>query len=217
MYKNSKEDILNGELNYSLLSIFSEKLRVGIIGAGVGGFIKAKHFYNQGCYIEVLTKECNSSFDKLCGKNMNIIKKEYYESFLDDKHLIIIAVDDSKIAKKIKDDCEKRYKIYINSTSFIDGMGSVPVQKDLDNIVVGINTRGGNPKGSMMLGNIVASELEKYDNFIGFTTIVRNKVKNIPEIKKSVIGFIATEDFLFFYNKGKGKEVLSMFFDKEGT
>ena len=34
MFKNSEEDILNRGVDFSLISVFSKKLRVGIIGAG---------------------------------------------------------------------------------------------------------------------------------------------------------------------------------------
>ncbi|MGG7176706.1 NAD(P)-dependent oxidoreductase [Clostridium paraputrificum] len=215
MFENNKKDILSREIELSLLSLISNKLRIGIVGAGKAGYIKARHFLKQGCYVEVLSKEENSELMELKGYNLKTIIKEYDRSFIEDKHILIIAINDEEVRDIIKRDCKEMYKIYIDSSSFMDGMGAIPVQRDLDNIVIGINTRGGNPKGSMFLGEKAEVELKKYDNFIGFTTIIRNKVKDIPSIKKSVIDFIFKEDFLFFFNKGKGDTVLRMFFDLE--
>ena len=82
MFKNSEEDILNRGIEFSLISVFSKKLRVGIIGAGRGGFIKAKHFFNQGCLVEVLAKEIGEEFKQFKGENIQIYKKEYDKNFI---------------------------------------------------------------------------------------------------------------------------------------
>ena len=42
----------------------------------------------------------------------------------------------------------------------MEGMGSIPMQKDLKNIVVGINTRGGNPKGSRFIAQKVEETIK---------------------------------------------------------
>ena len=215
MLEDNKKDILNRGVEFSLLSLISNKLRVGIVGAGRAGYINARHFLKQGCYVEVLSKEESLEFMELKDYNFKAISKEYERGFIEDKHIVIIAINEEETIGCIKRDCEDMYKIYIDSSSFMDGMGVIPVQRDLENIVIGVNTRGGNPKGSMLLGEKAELELKKYDDFIGFTTIVRNKVKNIPSLKKSVIDFISKEDFLFFFNKGKENEVLRMFFDLE--
>lgn len=217
MLEDNKEDILNKGLEFSLISLFSKKLRVGIVGGGRAGYIKAKHFFSKGCMVEVLGKSVIKEIEELESNNLKIINKEYEKAFIDNKHLIVIAIDDEEKRKEIKRDCESQFKIYIDSTNFVDGMGSIPMQKDLENIVVGINTRGGNPKGARLLGNKVEEELKKYDDFIGFTTILRNTVKYNEEIKRVVTDFISTEDFFFFYKKGRGKVVLRMFFGEKGA
>lgn len=212
--ENNKKDIPSKKVEYSLISIFSKKLRVGVIGAGNAGFIKAKHFVNQGCQVEVLAKEYIKDFDSLIGDNIKFHKKDYEKSFITDKHLIIIAIEDKNKRDEIKVDCEKEFKIYIDSSSFLEGMGSIPVQRDLDNIVIGVNTRGGNPKGAVFLGDKAYEELKNYDKYIEFTTLARNYVKD-KSYKEDVISFITTEDFHFFYEKGCGKEVLDMFFKEK--
>lgn len=216
MPENNKENFLNIGVEYSLISLFSKKLNVGIIGAGRGGYIKAKHFGEQGCKVEVLAKNEGEYFEKIKSyPNIKMIHQEYYKDFIKDKHLIIIAIDDDKKRNEIKEDCEKEYKLYIDSSSFMDGMGSLPVQLDFDNMAIGINTRAGNPKGSRFVGNKIVEEIQRYDKFIGFTTLVRNRVKSNEEIKKSVTDFMASEDFYFFYENGVAKEIINMFYGEE--
>lgn len=212
MLENNKKDFSNCGVDLSLISLISNKLRIGIVGAGVGGYIKAKHFIGQGSYIEVLTKEVSKEFLTLKSKNLKIINGEYKKEFILDKHIIIIAVNDKETEEKIKKDCDELYKIYIDSTSFKEGLAALPVQRSLKNIVLGINTTGGNPKGAVMLANKATYELEKYDDFIGFITLVRNSVKDRDDIKSQVLNFIVEDDFFFFFQQGKAKQVLRLFF-----
>nr|WP_304358420.1 hypothetical protein [Clostridium paraputrificum] len=88
------------------------------------------------------------------------------------------------------------------------------MQKDLKNIVVGVNTRRGNPKGSRFIAQKVEEELLKYDDFIGYTTILRNRCKD-SSIKKVLTDFISTEDFFFFYKIKKSNIILKMFFKEK--
>lgn len=211
MFKDNKEDISKAKIEYSLISIFSKKLRVGIVGAGRGGFIKAKHFIEQGCYVEILAERFHNNFSNINCDNCKIDKREYNKEFIRDKHLIIIAIDNEEKCNEIRRDCDEEFKIYIDSTSFKQGMGSIPAQIDLNSAVIGINTRGGNPKGAIVLKNKVKDVLEKYDDYISFTTLVRNFAKD-KVYKKEIIDFIGCEDFIFIFEKGYGEKVLEMFF-----
>ena len=164
--------------------------------------------------MDVLAKEIGEEFKELKGENIKIYIKEYDRSFIKNKHLVIIAIDDKNKKEQIKKDCEEESKIYIDSTEFMEGMGSIPMQKDLKNIVVGINTRGGNPKGSRFIAQKVEEELLKYDDFIGYTTILRNRCID-SSIKKVLTDFISTEDFLFFHKRKKSNIILKMFFQEK--
>ena len=57
MSRNNKKDICEGRIDYSSIALLSKKLRVGIIGAGKGGLIKAKHFLKQNSQVFILTKD----------------------------------------------------------------------------------------------------------------------------------------------------------------
>lgn len=215
MSEGNKENISNGDLELSMISLFSKKLRIGVIGLGRGGYIKAKHFLQEGSYVEVISKEYNEFYSKLNNFNFKFILGEYSKEFIKDKHIIIIAIDDKEIIENIKKDCSDEYKIYIDSTNFKEGMGAIPSQRKGKNFVFGINTKEGNPKGTVFLANKVTEYLLEYDDFIGYTTFLRNNVKNNIETKKEIIDFINTEDFLFFYKKNKSNIILDMFYNKE--
>ena len=104
---------LHGELSYAPITLFGEKLKIGVIGAGGGALIKVRNFYNKGSKIEVLALDFLEDFYKFDGDKVKLIKGNYNKDFILDKHLIIIAVDDDMVINEIKNDCEKLCKIYI--------------------------------------------------------------------------------------------------------
>ena len=61
MSKAVKEN-LHGELNYAPITLFGEKLKIGVIGAGRGALIKVRNFYNKGSNIEVLSLDFLEEF-----------------------------------------------------------------------------------------------------------------------------------------------------------
>lgn len=213
MYKDIRKDILQEGLEYTFLSVMSQKLRVGIIGGGKVGYIKGKNFALKGCIVEVLSLDFIEEFYRL--KNINLIKGSYNKDFLRDKHLIIIATDDYNKNLEIKKDCDEEFKIYIFAADYLSGMAVAPVQRELDNISFAVNTKHGNPKGSIMIANKVFDVLKEYDNFIGYSTTIREKAKFVLENKNKIIEFVCSEDFKYIYEKGKDKLVIELFFGKE--
>lgn len=212
MSKNNQNDIFRKRVEYSLISLFSNKLKIGIIGLGKAGLIKAKHFYEQGASLEILTKEKTVDNFPFAGDKVKIINNSYKKSFLEDKHIIIIAINDDNVRNIIKNDCEDLFKIYIDSSSFKEGMGAVPSQINGNNAIIGVNTLGGNPKGAVFLSNKLNETLIKYDDFIGFTTKVRNSIPD-SKLKREVAEFICTDDFYLFYKKGIGEKIIKLFWD----
>lgn len=213
MYEDIRKDILEEGLEYTFLSVMSQKLRVGIIGGGKVGYIKGKNFALKGCIVEVLSLDFIEEFYRL--KNINLIKGSYNKDFLRDKHLIIIATDDYKKNLEIKKDCDEEFKIYIFAADYLRGMAVAPVQRELDNISFAVNTKHGNPKGSIMIANKVFDVLKEYDNFIEYSSSIREKAKFILENKNKIIEFVCSEDFKYIYEKGKDKLIIELFFGKE--
>lgn len=213
MYKDTRKDIPKECLDYTYLSIMSEKLRVGIVGGGKVGYIKGKNFLHKGCNVDVLSLNFIDEFANL--KDINLIKGEYTKDFIKDKHLIIIATDDYNKNLEIKKDCDDEYKIYIFASEYSKGMAVAPVQRELKNISFSVNTKNGNPKGSLMIADKIFNLLKNYDDFIGYSSIIREKAKSIKENKDDIIKFVCSEDFKYIYEKGKDKLVINMFFGEE--
>ncbi len=217
MYGNTKKDISKDRINYAMISLISEKINVGIIGSGRAGIIKARHFIKEKCNVYMITKDnkYNEDLEKLKeNNNFFIFYKAYEDNYILNKHLIIIAVEDNALREKIKIKCDEYAKIYIDCSEFSKGLAIVPIQQNTNNAIIGVNTIGGNPKGSVFLANKIRGDISIYDSYIDFTTRVRNKVLNNEKIKNEVIEFIYSEDFYYFYKKNKGKEIFRLFYSE---
>lgn len=220
MHENTRQDICSrsDKIDYAFLSLISEKIKVGIIGGGRAGIIKAKYFLSKNCNVSLITKNSYDNNEKIKVlkeyNKFNVECREYTRDFILDKHLIIIAVNSLETRENIKRDCEKLYKIYIDCTNFKEGMAVVPAVREKDNLIVGVNTRGGNPKGSVFIAEKISKDLEKYDGFIAYTTVLRNKFKLKPNLKDEALKFIFSDDFYFFYEKGKSERVIKLFYNE---
>ena len=214
MFEDSKAN-LHGELSYAPITLFGEKLRIGIIGAGQGALIKVRNFYNKGSKIEVLALDFLEDFYKFDGDKVKLIKGNYNKNFILDKHLIIIAIDNETIINEIKYDCEKLCKIYINSSRFKEGMGVIPVTRESKFITVAVNTKVGNPRGSVMVAESITESLQEFDEYIRLTGEIRNFLFLDKEIKDDLLKFINSSDCKFFYNKNKIFEVFKLFYDED--
>jgi precorrin-2 dehydrogenase/sirohydrochlorin ferrochelatase len=218
MYEDNREDISSEEINYSYISFISNKLKVGIVGGGKAGTIKARHFIKDEAYVEVLSKTFTEDLVKLSKdfkEKLKLINKEFNYNFLKDKHLIIIAIEDKTLIDKIKNYCEERFKIYIDSADFKAGMGDVPIERNTKNISFALNTKQGNPKGAVLAAEKVKSLLEEYDDFLSFMGKIRTGAKKYPEYKNLILNFIGNEDFKILFDQGKAEKALRNNFPKE--
>lgn len=215
MDKDNRKNIYKPEINYSYISLMSKKLRIGIVGGGKAGTLKAKHFIRNGCYVEVLSKNFDEEIIKLAkcpSANLTLVNTEFSIEFLYDKHLVINAVHDKIIRNHIKEYCDVNYKIYIDASDFTNGMGVVPVQRNIQNVAFALNTKYGNPKGAVFLSNKIEELLNDYNDFIEFISVLRNKSKVIPEYKDDIITFVTREEFKKAFDEGKSEEELRLNF-----
>lgn len=215
MSKDIRENIQTREIEYTYLALMPKKLRVGIIGGGKAGLIKAKNFIKKGCYVEILSKTFLEELINIENNNIVLNRKAYNKDFIKDKHIIILALNDEKIRKEIIRHCEEEFKIFIDCSNFKDGMAVVPVQRETSNISFALNTKIGNPKGAVIVAEAAIKTLKEYNSFIEYSGLIRNKVKKLEQYKKEIIDFISTEDFKFIWEKDKGKLVLRMFFEQD--
>lgn len=214
MPKDVKRDIY-GELNYAPITLFAEKLNVGVIGAGRGALLKTRNYYNKGAHIEVLALDFLEDFYKFDRNKVTLVKESYTTDFIRDKHIIIIAIDDEKLTNKIKIDCESQHKIYINSSNFKDGMGVVPVSRESKYVSVAVNTKLGNPRGAVMIADSITEYIAELDEYIELTSKVRNSITIEKNIKEGLLKFINSRDCKYFYDKNKIISVLKLFYNDE--
>ncbi|AYE33544.1 NAD(P)-dependent oxidoreductase [Clostridium septicum] len=215
MSKNIKKDISNIEKDYIYLSLKSDSLRIGIIGGGKAALIKARSFLKKGCFVEIISKNFNEELLSNRSDCLKLNQGSYSKEFIEDKHIVVIAVDDYELVEKIIVHCDESSKIYVNATDFKNGKAIIPVQRESKNLNFAVSTKLGNPKGALLVANKALSILEEYDEFIEYSSKVRNNAKYIEEYKKEIIDFVCTEDFKFIYNIKKHKEVLTMFFNED--
>lgn len=214
MSENNRENIHeNPELMF--ISLFPSGLKTGIVGGGRAAYIKGETLAGKGCHVEMLARDFSKEAEELQDKGVKLIKGEYCREFISDKHLVIIALNSSEDAEKIREDCEILSKIYIDCRNYKSGMGTIPSQGSVRNISFAVNTKGGNPKAALMLKDIIRKNMKEYDGFIEFINRIRDRAKDLPEYKYEILAFIATEDYKSMWQKNLGKEALLLFFPKE--
>jgi precorrin-2 dehydrogenase / sirohydrochlorin ferrochelatase len=212
MPEDNREDFLPTKLDYTFISLISQKTRVIVIGGGRAGFIKARTFAQRGCSVSVVAQSFINEFDELMHINNVTLKFERYcASQIIDKHLVIIAVSDNNLIGEIVRDCEISCKLYLNCSNFKEGIFVTPVQGETDSISFALHTKAGGPKASLFLRGIVEKKLKGYDGLIQYISCLREKVKGMP-LKEELMEFVSSEDFKFFYSSGVHKEVLQLFY-----
>ena len=113
--------------------------------------------------------------------------------------------------KTITGHCDENSKIYLNCTSFKEGIFITPMQGDTKEIVYSIHTKGGSPKTSRFLADKVHEELKRYDNLVKYVCKLREKIKQMDN-KNEIIEFVSSNDFEFFFEKGAHEIILNMFY-----
>lgn len=215
MFKDFREDIQSGKIDYNYIALMSSKLRIGIIGGGKVAYLKSKTFIENGCFLEIISKDFLEGFLKSDYKNIVLNNNKYNKDFINDKHIIIIAINDDNLRKEIIEDCEQAFKIFIDCIDVKDGMAAMPIQRKIKNIRIALNTSITNPKGSKMLMESIVKNLSEYDEFIEYAGKVRNKAKDLKVYKKEIISFINSEDFKFMWENNKSELALKLFFDED--
>lgn len=213
MCGHNKQDF--SALNYTMISLLSNKINILIIGGGEAAFIKCRTFSKEGCNITVVSKEFCSDFEafqKLY--NVKLIKGKYDESYVDNNHIVIIATDNSETNEGIKAYCDKKCKLYLHCEDYKEGLFVTPVQKNTTNMKFALHTKSSSPKTTLFMSKIIEDKLEEYTDFINYTCSIRNMVKKRAQ-KKEIMDFVCSEDFYFFYTKGLENVILEMFYGIE--
>jgi len=200
------------DLNYTMISLLSNKVNILIVGGGEAAFIKCRTFSKEGCNITVVAKEFCLEFNLLhdiC--NMKFIKDEYDESYVDKNHIVIIATDNNEVNERIKKYCDSKCKLYVYCADYKKGLFVTPVQKNTPNMKFALHTKSSSPKTALFMSEIIENKICEYTDFIDYTFTIRNMVLKKVD-KKEIMNFICSEDFYFFYTLGAQDVILEMFY-----
>ncbi|SUY46909.1 precorrin-2 dehydrogenase [Clostridium putrefaciens] len=200
-------------LDFSFISLISKKIRVLIVGGGEAGYIKTKSFISKGCNVWVLATSFDERFDEFNENGINIIKDTYKESYILDKHLIVIAIQECDITKMIQNQCENLSKLYVTCHNFREGNFVVPMQLSSKEVTFALNVKKGNPSISRYIAGSIVKSLNDVDEFVNFANYIREIVKS-ETFKKEILKFISTEEFKFYFDKGYSNQVLLMFYPR---
>lgn len=199
-----------------MLSLISERINVLIIGGGKAALTKVRTFAERGCSVDLVSKEFLEEFKELKAfKNINLIYDDYNKKYIYDKHVVIIATNSKEVNKEIREDCNELYKLFIDCSSPKEGTCITPCQRNSKNTFFGLHTNSVSPKTSIYLANKIKGELEKYDEFVSFSSSIRNQIKDWDR-KQQIMNFICSDDFYFFYEKEKELTILKMFYPEYG-
>lgn len=210
MSKCNQEGI-SRELNYFGLSI-SSKTKVLIVGGGRAAYIKAKGLIRKSADVTIISESFSGELLKL--KELKLINKSYYKEIIINYHIVIIAIDNIAIKEQIKNHCDELFKLYIDCSDFKSGLAIMQSEGNLKNISYSVSTKVGTPKLSKLLLGKIEGLLKEYDDFALDISRIRTLAKKLDdEKKKAVINFICTEDFKFFFEKGKSDLVIKIFFE----
>lgn len=217
MRGHNKQDF--SVLNYTMISLISNKVNILIIGGGEAAFIKCRSFSNEGCNVTVVSKEFCPEFlevEDLC--NVKLIKDEYNEGYVDHNHIVIIATNSKDTNEIIKKYCDSICKLYVHCGDYKQGLFVTPVQKDTYNMKFALHTKYSSPKTALFMAKIIEDKLCQYTEFIDYTVSIRNKLIKLEinkQNKKEIMNFVCSEDFYFFHTKGLHGDILKMFYENK--
>ena len=213
MSGHNKQDL--SDLNYTMISLISNKVNILIVGGGEAAFIKCRSFSKKGCNVTVVSKEFCPEFLEVEGMcNVKLIKDEYNDGYVDNNHIVIIATNSKETNEIIKKYCDNICKLYVHCEDYKQGLFVTPVQKDTYNMKFALHTKYSSPKTALFMAKIMEDKLCQYTEFISYTFSIRNKVIK-KNVKKEIMNFVCSEDFYFFYTKGFHDTILEMFYKNE--
>ncbi|MGL5149469.1 MAG: NAD(P)-dependent oxidoreductase [Clostridium sp.] len=210
MFEGYRKNIPQGELDLTLVSLISSNIKVGIVGGGRAAFIKATTFKESN--LEILSEDFSEEFKQF--SNCRMIKSEYKTSFIEDKHLIIIATNDTQLNNRIQKECNQYNKLFLNCENPDNGNVKIPAQRKGEGFIVGVNFKRGNPKGAIKAVKIAKDSINELEEYFKLTTLLRNKIKYMTYEKDDLLNFIYDDDFIYFFKKGKERVVLKLFYEE---
>lgn len=195
------------------IALCPEKIKVLVVGGGRAAYIKSKTFVEKGAEIFIISKDFSTDFKEFKGmKNICIKKTDYSSKYIINKHIVVIATDDSRLNSTVREDCRSFAKICIDCSKPSLGNAITPCQRNTKNVYFGVNIKGKSPKTAVFAADKMKKFIYAYDDFIEYTSKLREKI-TAKDCRRNVMNFVCTDDFYFFYKKKKAETVIRMFYD----
>lgn len=202
----------SGEGQFFLVK--GEGTRVLILGGGRAALIKASSLIKRKFTVHCIADRYGDEIKKLAinSDGRLILKTESFnDEVIDNYHIVVIATDSAEFNNHVQQVCTLKNKLFIETTMPEVSQGIMCTTAETESVVYGLMTKGKNPMASVYLSNKAKKALETMDPFIKFITEIRNYIAD-KELRKRVSTFICSDDYRYFYQKGKGVEILIMFY-----
>ena len=174
---------MNSSSSYFPVFVDLSKKHILLIGGGKIARDKLEKLLDFTTNIKVVSKEFSDFTLEIIQKNhINYEKREYKESDLDSVDIVISAIDDIELQKKIYHQSrEKRVLVNsVDSKDFCDFIfGSYIKEEDL---IISISTSGSSPSVSRYLKVFLKKTLPK--NLSSFLRKVKSKRDSLPKGKE---------------------------------
>lgn len=212
MSEDTGKGIPSGKLRLMPVNLIPENIKVLIAGGGEAGFIKLKSFSEKGADVTVISPEFSSYLtDYAQTKNIKFVKRCYQQGDAKNYHIIVIATDDDKANSIIQKECSELCKLCINCISPREGNVTAVISGETEETVFSVSVKDGSPMTSRLLIRGIKRYLDDYGDFIKFASSIRKKLKG-DKNKKEILSFVNSDDFLFFFKRGKAEIILKLFY-----
>lgn len=206
----------------------SNSVKVLVLGGGNAAGIKYRSFDKKGFQIDIYSDEitdeyilkslgfkgaefevaeANVSEDNGIKKRISDWKNVNFKDYV----LIVIATDNDEFNNMCREKCMELNKLFIYCSDFRKGNLSVPMEIETEAVTASISTKMGSPETARFLSGKIEDMLSEYDGFVKYVVDLRRSIKDSMR-KKEVMRFVNSDDFYFFYTRGKSNLVLRMFY-----
>nr|UWI49937.1 bifunctional precorrin-2 dehydrogenase/sirohydrochlorin ferrochelatase [Clostridioides difficile] len=169
-----------------------DDLDIVIIGGGEVAYRKCKNFLDFNKNVTVVSKHILNKFYDLEG-NINIIKDDYKEEYIENSSMIIVATDNSQLNLEIGLYCRENKKLVNVVDNVKISNFTVPSYVKRGDLLISVSTGGKSPS----LSSKIKRELEE-------------KYSEDYEEYLNVLGDIRKEVIKKYQDKNKRKSILNM-------
>ncbi len=188
------------------ISLFSEKIRVLIVGGGRAALIKANAFAARGCRVTILAKSVIDDVANLASDRVEIRIAPYHSSALAGHHLVVIATDDDGVNAQIQRDCEAQAKLCLTCSDAQQGLFITPVMRETEQAIIAVHTKAGSPRSAVFLAEKSAEYARQYDAFIAWIADIRKQTKGRDD-KDEIMRTLNSDAAFNLFTQGKQDEL----------